>query len=437
MQRGRNERDVPVTSLAQVADWSITQFRSTILQYRTGEGTCARRSPGHQHGSAETNWDRPESDLIYGSSSRRFSTAESLQLKRKLGHSSLVSDEQSAWTRRANRKFPGRATTSIERARRRKPTRWRRRRWEARKEAESMRVWHISELGQCPPSNLRGFRIFQKHGLPFASDADLSAPAPGRLQSWSSMSLLTAGYVAESAISLTSRTYPGSPSDAHLSHSTSYVRAYVASRRVECVPQRMCVWWFGTSSPAIRGAWRTREQWRVSRRWRARAHWVTHFGEDDEDDEGDPRPPLPRRARIRARRGTARARRGERDCCRRAETPDWRSVARRKGESQKTRTPCTARGGLRGLLSTHRRSLRLPLREALPHLPSPTQAHLAILLGPVAGDWRETYRVLLMRESLWDMYLTTILSNQLSYKDNSITAYIFYSVIYALTYSLM
>lgn len=58
--------------------------------------------------------------------------------------------------------------------------------------------------------NLRGFRIFQKHGL---ADAGLLAPAPGRLQTWLPSSAFLAGHTSESAI--LPRTFSESSRDAH------------------------------------------------------------------------------------------------------------------------------------------------------------------------------------------------------------------------------
>jgi len=115
---------------------------------------------------------------------------------------------------------------------------------------------------------LRGFRMFQKHGLPLLIDAELLASTPDRLQIWLSSSL--AGYVAASESAILTHTCPSSLRDAHFPHCSS-----------SCMSA-------STDSSFLRAARlaNVHESNGVSCRARARVCWMTHF-DDNDSNNGD------------------------------------------------------------------------------------------------------------------------------------------------------
>lgn len=101
--------------------------------------------------------------------------------------------------------------------------------------------------------NLRGFRIFQKHGL--------LAPAPGRLQTWLPSSTFLAGHTSESAI--LTRTFSESSRDAHFPS----LFAELVSRRITRVYRQngmsspLRVWW---TLAGVMAYARAHAEWRTS-----------------------------------------------------------------------------------------------------------------------------------------------------------------------------
>lgn len=169
--------------------------------------------------------------------------------------------------------------------------------------------------------NLRGFRIFQKHGL---ADAGWLAPAPGRLQTWLPSSAFLAGHTSESAILI--RALFRSPRATRTSLHCSPSVCHACGARPNGVSSPLRAWW---TLAEIMAYARARSEWRT---WPMTTTTVAAT------------------TRVRSRLSFS----GTRTSVAREEAPDvdllYLSVSRRKRERSVRRTQrssYTARWGLR------------------------------------------------------------------------------------------